>query len=201
MGGYERATEMNAQRLMSAFLLAGLLAAPALAFEVKPGEWTQEVSLNGQARGKAKICISPEQAQKYFQLSSLAETQSPNCKTTSRQNEGVVSFEAKCESHGGKVKVEGKGTARNISANEIQIESTATSQVSPQAQPTTVLNWTAVIKQTWKKISDTEVVRNATTTRSGEYSPGTDQATVRYTAVRLNAPCRASDPALARLAG
>ena len=161
MGGYERATEMNTQRRMSAFLLAGLLAAPALAFEVKPGEWTQEISVNGKVMVQEKICLSPEQARKNFEVPALQVNQdSPkDCKNKVSQSKGVVSFEMKCP-------WEMKGTIRSVGANEIRIEMTATRTFHDGEPPAT-----AVIKEVRKKISATEVVMISTTTEETALGP------------------------------
>jgi len=147
---------MNTQRLMSAFLLTGLLAAPALAFEVKPGEWEIEISGNGTVMLQEKICLSPEEAKKYFQPSARLISQDPpkDCKTNVSQSRGVVSFEMKCESG-----LKMKGTARSVSANEVQAEVTST-KATPDGKPPA----TIVIKNVVKRISATEVVWSTTAT-------------------------------------
>jgi len=150
--------EMNTPRLMSAFLLTGLLAAPALAFEVKPGEWTQEIS-NGKATWQEKICISPEQARKLFQVSAQAVGQgaTKGCKTNTSQSGNVVSFETKCD-WGMKI----EGTMKSIGANEAHLEMTRVSTMLDGKPPVTT-----TIKVVVKKISDTEIVHNFNSTETG----------------------------------
>ena len=165
---------MNKRQWMTALALSGLLAAPALAFEVKPGEWLREVKgADGEKIDERKICISPQQAQNHFQLSGMVNRDSARCKTTSSsQSGGVVTFERACEARKGS-KVEGKGTAREISPNEIQTEMTVTTQISSQPQPVITVH-----KGTIKKISDSEVAGNSTVT--GGWTKDADQSTVHY---------------------
>jgi len=171
MRGQERSTEMNTQRLVSAFLLTSLLAAPALAFEVKPGEWERVWrKADGKVTSQDKICISPEQAKRFFWVSAQAvgHHATKGCKTNARESKGVVSFETKCDWG---LKIE--GTMRSIDANEAHLEMTGVGPMSNGGPSVTT-----TMKIVVKKISDTEIIHSTATT--GSAVSGTDQAMASY---------------------
>jgi len=165
--------EMNTQRLMSAFLLTGLLAAPALAFEVKPGEWAEEINVSGKAMIQGKVCISPEQAKNVVPPSAqrINQNSPEDCKINARESKGVVSVEMKCDELGLKM----ESTIRSVGANEIQTEMAGTTTMPGGKPPMTM-----VAKDVMRKISDTEVVMISWVTVTSGFSPGTDRTIVSY---------------------
>jgi hypothetical protein len=141
---------MRAHQIIKILLLSSVIAAPAAAFETKPGEWEMEVisSISGAPATKQKICISDEQAKNRYKAESDANRNIPeNCKANfTGNNTDSFSYEVFCDEKGSKV--ETKGATKEVSDNEGITTTTMTIDADGRKQ-------TQQVTVTQKFISDT----------------------------------------------
>ncbi|MCL2297461.1 MAG: DUF3617 domain-containing protein [Proteobacteria bacterium] len=115
---------------MAVLFLSGFVAAPAFAFDIKPGEWEVETKMTGLPAGmelpKTKVCITPEQAKK----GPVGTDHPPECKVKITENKkDLVSYEVSCKGEG-----EMKGSVRRISDGEVVTDVTTTVNEGGQKQ-------------------------------------------------------------------
>jgi hypothetical protein len=107
------------------FLLLGVIALPAAAFDIKPGEWEVEMKMSGMPSGivipKMKVCVTPERAKTGYMEKEPPE----NCKVKIIESKSnLVSYEVVCDVDGSKGKV--TGTSKKISDNEVVLDVSTT---------------------------------------------------------------------------
>jgi hypothetical protein len=115
---------------MAVLFLSGFVAAPAAAFEIKPGEWEVETKMSGLPAGmempKTKVCITPEQGKR----GPMNAEPPKDCKMKIIENKSnLFSYEMNCK-EGGEV----KGSVKKVSDGEIVTDVTVMTNEGGQKQ-------------------------------------------------------------------
>jgi hypothetical protein len=127
--------EMFIQRFIPALFLLGFIAAPASAFEMKPGEWEMETKMQGMPAGiaipKVKICVTPDKTNVERMKENEKET---GCEFKILEKKSdFISYETVCKGTGTT-----KGSVKRIGDNEIVTDNTITMDMGGTKQTTQV---------------------------------------------------------------
>jgi hypothetical protein len=147
--GFWGVKEMFTQRLIPALFLLSFIAAPASAFEMKPGEWEVETKMQGMPEGfavpKTKICVTPDKANVERMKEKGKET---GCEVKILEKRSdFISYESVCKNQGSST----KGSVKRISDNEIVTDNTVTMDLGSGKQTTQVTARQKFINSTCSK--------------------------------------------------
>jgi hypothetical protein len=127
---------MFIQRFIPALFLLGFIAAPASAFEMKPGEWEIETKMQGMPGGfampKTKVCITPDKAN-VERMKQNEKESGCEFKILEKKSD-FISYETICKNQGGST----KGSIKKISDNEIVTDNTVTMDFGGGKQATQI---------------------------------------------------------------